>query len=119
MVEVLHLPPARIEPTGATLLQSPPVTAPLPDLIIYGRPGCHLCEDAHVILEALLARRAEVGLPVPAVVDRNIEDDAAWHRRYLVTIPVIAIGDLELELATSAAKIDRFLAEVLDGTAAP
>jgi Glutaredoxin-like domain (DUF836) len=106
-------------PLNAAPLQSPPVTAPLPDLIIYGRPGCHLCEDAHVILEALLARRAEVGLPVPAVVDRNIEDEEAWHRRYLVTIPVIAIGDLELELATSAAKIGPFLAEALDGAAAP
>ena len=95
------------------------MTAPLPDLILYGRPGCHLCEDAHVILEALLARRAETGLSVPFVVDRNIEDDEAWHRRYLVTIPVIVLGDRELELATTPAKIDRFLAEALDGTAAP
>jgi hypothetical protein len=95
------------------------VTAPLPDLILYGRPGCHLCEDAHVILDALLARRAETGLPVPVVVRRNIEDDEDWHRRYLVTIPVMALGDRELELATNAAKVDRFLAEALDGISAP
>jgi Glutaredoxin-like domain (DUF836) len=91
------------------------VTAPLPDLILYGRPGCHLCEDAHLIIEALLARRTEAGLPVPALVDRNIEDDEAWHRRYLVTIPVLAVGARELELATSAARIGPFLAEALDG----
>jgi hypothetical protein len=96
-------------------LQSGPVNAPLPDLILYGRPGCHLCEDARGILEALLARRAGDGLPVPAVVHRSIEEEQDWHRRYLVTIPVIALGDRELELATSTAKIDRFLAEVLDG----
>jgi hypothetical protein len=95
------------------------VTAPLPDLILYGRPGCHLCDDAHVILEALLARRAETGLSVPAVVNRNIEDDETWHERYVFTIPVLAAGGQELELATSASKIGRFLAEQLDGTLAP
>lgn len=115
MVKEPHTVQPRLEPTGATPLQSPSVTAPLPDLILYGRPGCHLCEDAHVILDGLLARRAEAGLSVPAVVDRNIEDDDAWRRRYLVTIPVIALGDRELELATSAARIGPFLAQALDG----
>jgi hypothetical protein len=95
------------------------VTAPLPDLILYGRPGCHLCEDAHVILEALLARRAESGLSVPAVLNRNIEDDETLHERYVFTIPVLAVGDRELELATNAQKIGRFLAEELDGATAP
>jgi len=92
-----------------------PVTAPLPVLYLYGRPGCHLCEGAHEMLDALLARRADTGLPVPAVVHRNIEEDETWHRRYLTTIPVIAVGDRELELATSMAKVSRFLAETLDG----
>jgi hypothetical protein len=92
-----------------------PVTAPLPDLILYGRPGCHLCEDAHAILEALLARRAEDGLVVPPVVERSIEDDQDWHERYLFTIPVLAFADRELELATTTTKIGRFLAEALDG----
>ena len=70
------------------------------------------------MVDALLARRAETGLPVPVIVDRNIEDDAGWHERYVVTIPVIALGGRELELATSASKIDRFLAEQLDGAQA-
>ncbi len=91
------------------------MTAPLPDLILYSRPGCHLCEDAHAIVGALLARRAETGLPVPGFVDRNIEEDEIWHRRYLTTIPVLAIGESELELATSTDRVSRFLAEALDG----
>lgn len=95
------------------------MTAPLPDLILYGRPGCHLCEDAHVILDALLARRADTGLPAPAIVHRNIEEDEAWHRRYLTSIPVLAIGERELELATSPAKVSRFLAATLDGADSP
>lgn len=94
------------------------MTAPLPDLVLYGRPGCHLCDDAHLMLEALLASRTQAGLPAPALVRRNIEDDEGWHRRYLTTIPVIAMDVRELEMATTSAKIGRFLAEVLDGAAA-
>jgi hypothetical protein len=90
------------------------VTAHLPDLVLYGRPGCHLCEDAHDALLALLALRGETGLPVPPVVVRDIETDEDWLRRYLVTIPVVAYGGCELELATSPAKLRRFLSEVLD-----
>ena len=93
------------------------MTAPLPDLVLYGRPGCHLCEDAHTVLAALLAQRAADGLVAPTLVERSIEDDADLQRRYLLTIPVLAFGGRELELATSPAKLCRFLAEVLDGQA--
>jgi hypothetical protein len=95
----------------------PRVTAPLPDLVLYGRPGCHLCDDAHALLDGLLEHRRGKGLPTPSLVERNIEDDETWHRRYLFTIPVVAFGDHELELAVSPAKIGHFLAEVLDGAA--
>ena len=67
------------------------------------------------MLDALLADRTVRGLPAPALVERSIEDDAADLRRYLVTIPVLRYGDDELELATSLAKLRRFLADVLDG----
>ena len=95
------------------------MTASLPDLILYGRPGCHLCEDARPMLDALLADRVARGLPAPAVVERNIETDATWHKRYLFTIPVLAFGGRELELATNPGKIRRFLVETLGEAAAP
>jgi hypothetical protein len=98
-------------------LQCEPVTAPLPALILYSRPGCHLCDDARAILGSLLSRRAETGQPAPVLVTRNIEDDEDWHRRYLTTIPVLSVGDRELELATTTARIGAFLADVLDGAA--
>ena len=91
------------------------MTTPLPDLILYGKPGCHLCDDAHATLVLLLAQRTAEGLPSPAIVERSIEDDEALHRRYALTIPVVALGERELELATSPAKLRRFLAEALDG----
>jgi hypothetical protein len=66
----------------------------------------------------ILADRAAHGLPSPVVEVRNIETAEDWHQRYAFTIPVVAFGHRELALATSPAKVRRFLAEVLDGAVA-
>lgn len=94
------------------------MTTPLPDLVLYSRPGCHLCEDTRAVLDALLAERRASGRPAPVLRERDIEGDAELHRRYALTIPVIAIGGRELELATSPAKVRRLLEDVLDGASA-
>ncbi len=91
------------------------MTAPLPDLVLYGRPGCHLCEDARVALDAILADRSARGLPAPTITERSIDGDDALQRRYAFTIPVVALGDAELELATAPSKLRRFLEQTLDG----
>jgi hypothetical protein len=94
------------------------VTATPTEIVLYTRPGCHLCEDTHAMLDALLANRAAKGLPTPTLVERNIEDDDELHRRYMFVIPVVAIGGRELELATKPSALGRFLAEALDGAPA-
>ena len=43
----------------------------------------------------------------------GLEDDEGLHRRYLATIPVIALDSRELEMATTTAKIERFLADAV------
>lgn len=91
---------------------------PLPDLVLYRRTGCHLCEDARAALDLLLADRAARGLPAPAITELDIEADEELHRRYAFTIPVVALRGRELELATSPAKLRRFLEEALDGEGA-
>lgn len=91
------------------------MTTPLPALVLYRRTGCHLCEDTRAFLDLLLADRARRGLPAPAIEERDIEADDEWHRRYALTIPVIAIGGRELELATSPAQIRALVEDVLDG----
>jgi glutaredoxin len=60
------------------------------EVVLYGRPGCHLCDDARALLERI---RAE--LPF-ALVERDIEQDTALHRAYLERIPVIALDGEEL-----------------------
>ncbi len=83
------------------------------EIVLYSRPGCHLCEETRTMLEALLASRVTLGLDVPALVERNIEEDDDWQRRYLLVIPVVACAGRELELATKPGALGRFLAEVL------
>jgi glutaredoxin len=56
-----------------------------PTLTLYGRPGCHLCDDART---QLLALRPELGFEL---VERDIEADDDLHRRYLERIPVVVM----------------------------
>jgi hypothetical protein len=88
--------------------------APLPDLVLYSRSGCGLCDDARTILEALLDERAATGRPVPTFHERDIESDPAWQRAYFASIPVVELGDRRLDLVTSAARLRRLLADTLD-----
>jgi glutaredoxin len=59
-------------------------------LTLYGRSGCHLCDDARA---QLLALRAELGFDL---VERDIERDDDLHRRYLERIPVVVLDGEEL-----------------------
>ena len=95
-----------------------PGVPPLPDLILYARPGCHLCEEAREAVRLVVDDRRARGLAVPEVVERNIEDDDELHRRYLERIPVIEIGSQRVELIVTVGKVRRLLNETLgDGSA--
>jgi len=87
---------------------------PLPDLVLYGRPGCGLCDETRAILTALIDERQRAGLSIPALEERDIESDPVWQRAFFASIPVVELGDRRLELATSAAKLRRLMADVLD-----
>lgn len=90
------------------------MTPPLPDLVLYARPGCHLCEETKAAIELLLADRRTRGMAVPAFVEHNIEEDPALHRQLFERIPVVELGPGRLELATSVARLRRLLSDVLD-----
>jgi Glutaredoxin-like domain (DUF836). len=87
--------------------------SPLPDLVLYARPGCHLCEEALEAIRLVVADRAARGLAAPTVVERNIEDDPELHRRLLERIPVVEIGNLRVELIVTVGKVRRLLNEAL------
>jgi glutaredoxin len=57
---------------------------------LYGRAGCHLCDDARAALERVRAAH-------PFALDEiDIEADDALLARYLERIPVIALDGVEL-----------------------
>ncbi|MBA2701142.1 MAG: glutaredoxin family protein [Chloroflexi bacterium] len=91
----------------------------LPDLVLYSRPGCDLCDETRSMLEALLAERAGRALPCPDLIERDITSDPALERTFRTTIPVVELGERRLELATSPAALRRLLAEALDGRPTP
>ena len=55
-------------------------------LVLYGRPGCHLCDDGREIL-------VRVGAPFTEV---DIERDDDLHARLLERIPVVTLDGEEL-----------------------
>ena len=91
------------------------MSAPLPDLVLYGKPGCHLCDDARLALELVLQERAGAGLPNPELTERDILRDPELTARYRDWIPVLVLADRELKLVTQPARIRRLLADVIDG----
>ena len=57
---------------------------------LYGKPGCHLCDDARDALQ-----RVRATAPFTLVeVDITADDDL--HRRYLERIPVVCLDGEEL-----------------------
>jgi glutaredoxin len=72
-------------------------------LVLYGRPGCHLCDDARRILERL-------GQPFEEV---DIESDEALLRRWLERIPVVVRdGEILSELVPDEARLEAALGKV-------
>ncbi len=90
---------------------------PLPDLVLYSRPGCGLCDEARAILQGLLEDRAARGQALAHFRERDIDEDPALQRDLFDRIPVVELSGRRLELAISAAKLRRFLADGLDAIA--
>lgn len=92
--------------------------APLPDLVLYSRAACSLCDEAREAIKLALGERQARGLAAPNLVERDIEGDPDLHRRYLERIPVVELGSHRVELMVTVGRMRRLLSEELDGTPA-
>ena len=54
-------------------------------ITLYGRPGCHLCDEAQAVLD-------RVAEPYDVV---DIESDDELFKRYLERIPVVVVDGAE------------------------
>ena len=67
-------------------------------VVLYGRPDCHLCDEARAGLQRLLAEGVSFELE-----EIDIESDDDLLRRYLERIPVIELnGEIVSELFLDA-----------------
>jgi hypothetical protein len=74
-------------------------------LVLYGRPDCHLCDEARAIAGPLVAAAPDLRL-----VEVDIEGDAELHRRYLERIPVLELdGRVISELVPDASSLEAAL----------
>ncbi len=72
-------------------------------LVLLGKPGCHLCDDARAVLERVGASFREV----------DITADDALHAAYLERIPVIVLdGVARFELFVDEAALRHLLSKV-------
>lgn len=65
-------------------------------ITIFGRPGCHLCDDAEERIAQLLGEFGARGVNGVRVEVINIEHDDVLHKRYLEKIPVVLVDDVQL-----------------------
>jgi c-di-GMP-related signal transduction protein len=76
------------------------------EIVVYSRPGCHLCEEA---IEAIVGLHGE-GYRF-ALHEVDIESDDLLLRRHLERIPVVevdgvVVSELVLDQADLRAKLD-------------
>ena len=89
---------------------------PTPELVLYSRPGCHLCDEARDAIRLVFEDRTSRQLANPALVERNIEDDPELHRAFLERIPVLVLGEHRAELVITVGKVRRLLSDVMGDT---
>ncbi|CAN5235537.1 hypothetical protein BH11ACT3_BH11ACT3_05420 [soil metagenome] len=60
----------------------------MPRLTLLGKPGCHLCDDARVVVQRVLSDHPDVSFE-----ELSILDDPALVDKYVEEIPVVLIDD--------------------------
>lgn len=66
-------------------------------ITLYGKPGCHLCDDARMLLTAAARQQAL------SIQEVDITQDPALFRTYDIRIPVIVIdGEIMIEAPITA-----------------
>jgi glutaredoxin len=74
---------------------------------LYGKPGCHLCEEARQVVDAV---RAQHPFDLEEV---DITRDPTLERAYRERIPVVAIdGEEALELVIERSELEERLASM-------
>ena len=66
-------------------MSEPGTPPPAARVTLYGRVGCHLCDDARAVIEAVCAELGE------SYVEVDVDEDPALLARYSEEIPVTLV----------------------------
>jgi glutaredoxin len=79
------------------------------NVVLYSRPGCHLCDDARAVLQ-------DEGVTFEEV---DIDQDDALLKRYLERIPVISLDGADVfEFFVDRARLRELIASTEPGPSA-
>jgi hypothetical protein len=74
------------------------------EVVLYGKAGCHLCEDARAVVAEVRERREFV------LTEVDVSLDPVLHARYGERIPVLVVaGEEVFEYHVDAAELERLL----------
>jgi hypothetical protein len=62
---------------------------PLPEIVVYSRRGCHLCELLLEELAPLVRARATITV-------RDVDDQPEWRQAFGERVPVVCGGAVEI-----------------------
>jgi glutaredoxin len=78
------------------------------EVVLYGKAGCHLCDDARAVVESVRARRRF------ELTEIDVALDPVLHARYGERIPVVVVAGREaFEYFVDAAELERLLDTVI------
>ena len=73
-------------------------------VVLYSRPGCHLCDAARAVLESERERTPF------SLQEIDVQDDVALERDYGIRIPVVEIDGVErFEYEVDAVELARLI----------
>ena len=74
------------------------------EVTLYGKAGCHLCDDARAVVAEVRTRREF------ELTEVDVSLDPVLHARYGERIPVVAVDGVEaFELGLTAPDLERVL----------
>jgi hypothetical protein len=81
-------------------------------LLLFGTFGCHLCEQAELIIKNCLANNKELTIETIDIVEQE-----HWQEQYAVRIPVLYHPETKKDLGWpfNTAQVKKFINELSDG----
>jgi hypothetical protein len=73
-------------------------------VVLYGKAGCHLCDDARAVIAEVRSRRTF------DLTEVDVSLDPVLHARFGERIPVVAVDGVQaFELGVDAAELEHMI----------